>query len=317
MKRIIGLTLLICCVLCTVSTTVGAVSLYDDLYSKRQEYLLQKYGDEVYSISGTWGEDYYSFPYVDGCRLTVLLYTEAAKELTFVKHEHIDGLQNGLSVTSDWFFGMENSRAIYHLTSPELDEVTKDCESYRGVEIRSQLKACIEYFDISKDELIAANQKMQENPNSIRELFPFLSDAEFEAAKKENGMFCIEPLADFMIEALYMDDTEMAYNLLRKPYAVYVKEMDRMITSREIDESTLDVNDLSYCDLTLDAMGEFVDFCEKVQGIDSGKIALLRSAREAQLAAAKTGDSAVSALWVIALSLPALTVVAVKRKRRI
>ena len=317
MKRIIGLILLICCVLCTVSTTVAAVSIYDDLYSKRQEYLLQKYGDEVYSISGTWGEDYYFFPYVDGCRLTVLLYTEAAEELTFVKHEHIDGLQNGLSATSDWFFGIENSRAIYHLTSPELDEATKDCENYRGIELRSQLKACIEYFDISKDELIAANQKMQNNPNAIRELFPFLSDAEFEAAKKGNGMFCIEPLADFMIEALYMDDTEMAYNLLRKPYAVYVKEMDRMVTSREIDENALDVNDLSHYDLTSDVMGEFVDFCEKVQEVDSGKIVILRSAREAQLQAAQTGDSVVTALWVVAIALPALAVVTVKRKRRI
>ena len=42
-----------------------------------------------------------------------------------------------------------------------------------------------------------------------------------------------------------------------------------------------------------------------------------RDAREAQLQAAQTGDGAVAALWVVAIALPALAFVTIKRKRRI
>jgi hypothetical protein len=207
------------------------------------------------------------------------------------------------------------------MTSPEIDAAiqTKDMNEWRPnrLEYNSHLRKCVQYFGITKEELKEANRKMQEEPDSIRTLFPFLTDDQFEGARKDNGLFCYEPLADFMIEALYLEDEEAANNLLCEPYAVYVEDLDRAVTLKMLYDGDLGFSDLLACDLTSDWVGRFLE----IEGYIKGEIVTAReriiAARDAQLKASQTGDGAVSALWVIAFAIPALAFVTIQRKRRI
>ena len=294
---------------------------YSELIAQRQAYFEAKHGNEVGS---TWGDFYWLDPYVDGAGLTVLLYTDAAKEWTFDIIE-ADGYDNGdhfdtLTGGESWFHGWLS----WFMTSPEIDAAiqTKDIDEWRPnrLEYNSHLRKCIQYFGITKEELKEANRKMQEEPDSIRTLFPFLTDDQFEYARQENGLFCYEPLADFMIEALYLEDDEAANNLLCEPYAVYVKDLDRAVALQMLYDGDLGFYDILACDLTSDWMGRFLEIDGYLKY--SRELILahdrISAAREAQLAAAETGDGAVTAVWVIALAVPTLVaVVTVKRKRRI
>jgi len=274
------------------------------LYSEKQEYI------KKCAIDWFQGEDFADHPFVPGVTLTVLLYTDVAQELTFIKHEKEGFLLPGES----WFCGLDN----YYISSPEIDTAI-NVSKYNGwrVEHSSHLRACIQYFDISKEELIVANQKMQEDAEGkvLRSLFPFLTDSEFETARKHNGLYYLEPIADFMIEALYLEDDVVANNLLCKPYAVYVKELGETVVIKELELGAITVKEFAQFDLTSDWMGDFIDEC--ADDLSKADYEYLYSAREAQLKASQTGDGAVSALWAVAVAIPALAFVTIKRKRRI
>jgi hypothetical protein len=160
---------------------------------------------------------------------------------------------------------------------------------------------------------------MQEEPDSIRSLLGFLSDEEFEGAKWDHGLFCYKPIPSFVMEALYMENDEIAYQLLTKPHSVYIKEFNRVITAWELANywgnniawgNNIDI--LLSCDLTSDAMGDFI---QNNRGLNSDALA---AAREAQLQAKQAGDATVTSVFVLALALPTLgAVVLAKKKRRI
>ena len=203
MKRIKYIAgLLVCLLLLSSLTPISVFADEDDyaeLIAQRQAYFEEKYGSED-EYGNTWGELYWLEPYVKGAGLTVLLYTDAAKEWTFDileadvydNGDHFDSLTGGES----WFHGWVS----WFMTSPEIDAAiqTKDMNEWRPnrLEYNSHLRKCVQYFGITKEELKEANRKMQEEPDSIRTLFPFLTDDQFEDARKENGLFCYEPLAD-------------------------------------------------------------------------------------------------------------------------
>ena len=279
---------------------------YKELFEQRKEYL-KEFGLPP-------GDDFMATaePFISEVSLTVLLYTDVAKNLTFNKE--LDSSEVYLDSGDMWFCSYGN----YHLVSPEIDmAINAQINEYGNVvrnEKSSHLRACIQYFDISKEELIKANELMQENPDAIRDLLTCLDDYEYEMARRDNGMFCYRPIPNFAIEALYLEDDVVANNLLCQEWSVYLGDhLNRVVTSWEIGVGYLvQVEELATCDLTPEWVGNFIE-----NNRNSNNFAELAAARDAQLKAAETGDGAVGALWVIALALPALTVVAVKRKRRI
>ena len=298
---------------------------YAELLQEKKEYL----EDREYRPSGA---DVFSiYTPLNSPPLTVLLYTDIGSTLTIERGYSEGG--DVVAAESTWFMFVGEDGAEY-LRCKEIDEAAKlwKTGSYSAMEARSALRECVKYFDISKEELLQAYKTMEENPDAIRPLLSCLSDKEYESAKSANGTFGRKPV-DFMVEALYIEDDALAHRLLCDVYSVYVKEFGCVITAYEVFHTwpeeevyEIETEEMEKCDLTGEEFAEFFAYCKKasipnMEGADHEaalqKLAYLESVREAQLKAAQTGDSAVSALWVIALALPALTVVAVKRKRRI
>ena len=313
MKRIISVCLSVLTIAaCLTGMNVFAESNIEDLFEAREAYL-----DDV--GEDKWKEFYYTDPTVSGS-LTVLLYTDLAKELTFELEEDESGgnvvCSGSSSVLLVW--------GDYFITSPEVSAAIRSFykETKYGVR-RSVLRDCIEYFDISKEELMNAYKKMKEDPASICDYFDFMSKDDKIWKDKEAVEQWVTggtEWPEFIIEALYLDDEELAYRLLCKPYSVYIPEIGSVMTDYEVIYSSsgwgIGVEELATFDMTTDHMEAFLQYLRIDGHIPLEKLEYLEAAREAQLKASQTGDGSVNALWVIAFVLPALAVVTVKRKRR-
>jgi len=295
MKRIIAVVIIVATVLLCLAASINTV--YADDETSKYQVLLEEKAEYLKDFKGSGEIGKYLFPLLEEASLTVLLYTDVASNFTFNKTEIEDEFENDV-------FWEDFVPAYYHvfyaydeylLECNEINEAIADAwvnqkVSYvhdnlpEGAEYISGLRACIQYFGITKEELIEANRKMQEEPDSIRDLLGFLSDKEFEGARWDHGLFCYKPIPNFVIEALYMENDEMAYRLLTKPHSVYIKEFNRVITAWElanywgdsIDWGN-DIEILLSCDLTSDAMGNFI------QNNRVLNIAFLAAAREKQL----------------------------------
>ena len=287
--------------MCIQSYADNVYEGYEDLFEQRKEYL-NEFGLPP-------GDDFMATaePFIPEVSLTVLLYTDVAKSFTFKKDEDSD--EAHLTSGETWFC----SYGDYHLESPEIDKAIGATVNKYGIVDRSEksshLRACIQYFDISKEELIKANELMQENPDAIRELLTCLSDGEYEMARRENGMFCYRPIPDFAMEALYLEDDLIANNLLCPKWAVYFGDsLNRVITAWEISVGYLiQTDELAACDLTPKWIGDFIaryNFSD------------LAAAREAQLQAKPAGDSAVPSVLVLTLAVPTLGVLVLAKKKR-
>ena len=325
MKRIIALVIIVATMLSCLSVSINTV--YADDVTSEYQALLEEKAEYLKDFEGSGEIGKYLYPLLEEASLTVLLYTDVASNFTFNKTVNTE---DGLGDLFPAYYHVLYATNWYLLDCNEINEAIADAWLNKkvnyvhdnlpeGAEYISGLRACIQYFDITKEELIEANRKMQEEPDSIRDLLGFLSDKEFEGARFGNGLFCHKSIPNFVIEALYIENDEMAYRLLTKPHSVYIKEFNRVITAWELANYWGDnigwgnnIEVLLSCDLTSDAMGDFIRN-NRVQNID-----VLEAAREAQLKAAQTGDGAVNALWVIVFAIPALAaVILVKRKKRI
>ena len=298
----------------------GEDAYYQELVEQRQEYIQNHYTNEEYY-------EYYFYHPLFSPSLVVLLYTDIGEELTFEKEpDEADGDTMGMQ--HNWF-----KYGSGCLNSPELAKATEACSTfpYTARESVSALRECVQYFDITKEELLAGFKLMKENPDAIRPLLTVLTDEEYEKAKGEDGTFGKTDWPEFVIEALFMEDDAMAHRLLTKPFTVYVPELGRVVETNELNYE-LDYNStapdhyvtfdrLKSYDLTSDAMGEFIEYqLRYIKNHDTPyarEVAELAAAREAQLKASQTGDGSVNALWVIAFAIPALAFVTIKRKRRI
>ena len=294
-------------------------SYYKELLEQKQEYIQNHYTNEEYY-------EYYFYHPLFSPSLVVLLYTDIGEELTFEKEpDEADGDTMGMQ--HNWF-----KYGSGCLRSPELTQATKACSTfpYAVRESVSGLRECIQYFDITKEELLAGFKLMKENPDAIRPLLTVLTDEEYEREKGEDGTFGETDWPEFVIEALFMEDDAMAHRLLTKPFAVYVPELGRVVETNELNyelyynstapDHYVTFDRLKSYDLTSDAIGEFIEYqMQRLQNHDTPyarELAELAAAREAQLKAAQTGDGAVNALWVVALAMPALAVVVLARKKR-
>ncbi len=252
--------------------------------------------------------------------LTVLLYTDIAKDLTFEVYTPEDE-DADLEV-----FSPEETIFVYRnstIMSPEITKATESCRAGTVGESRSALRECVKYFDISKEELLEAYRLMREEPEIIRSLFPFITDDEFNDSWNipEYGFSVMTDIPQYALEALYMEDDAKAHRLLCREFAVYVEDLGIVISASDVltEGKNFSFENLIRLDLTSDAMGEFIDYwrARYSPNSDDGKaFAELAAAREAQLKAAQTGDSAVTTLWVVAVAISFLAaVVAIRRKR--
>ena len=283
---------------------------YSELIAQKEAYLEER-GDYYRGEYG-WLE-----PYFDATQLTVLLYTDVAKEWSFKKYESEHGDFENPVVG---LYAMFTDQNYFYLSSPDIEKAipTTDTVNYRT----SQLRQCIKYFGITKEQLKEANRKMQEEPNSIRELFPFLTDGEFEDAKMKyglfSGLFC-EPLADFMIEALYLEDDETANNLLCEPNSVYLKDIDYAInTGWLMDGGRFSKKDILAADLTSEWVGRFLEYESNKEDPDPENYTdEIIAAREEQLRQVQAGENTAAFVGcaVISLSLTAGVVVARRKKK--
>jgi len=193
----------------------------------------------------------------------------------------------------------------------------------------------LQSLGITEEDMRNAYERMKNEPESIREILSCLNNEEFEGylASIEQRLSIMEkyPTPDFVISALFLENETEAQYLLSKTGAVYVPELGYALFTDMLIGGT-SAEEIVQHDLTTKGFGYYLKNLRKLieggwySGIhfDSDgrtameKLEYLESAREAQLKAAQTGDGAVSALWVVALAVPALAaVILVKRKRRI
>ena len=305
---------------------VGAqAEIYDnELWQEKRAYEIAK------GYVAVGAENFIHRHYMDQPETTtipVILYTEQGRSL---KYEFVKSYDGGLDMVSDYLSGG-------YVGCNEILEIRYSCYNagaYEWVGI-SMYRRVMQALGITSDELRQAYQTMKETPEVARELLPFLSDAQFEQFVEQTKQE--EMPENFVIEAACMEDDDLGEALMCVPGSIYVLEWGGSVSMVELFSISCISNGMHVelfdsVDMTTEAFGCFIEdvktafkrrphLFEDVESPDGRtakeKLEYLESAREAQLAAAKTGDGAVSALWVIALALPALTVVAVKRKRRI
>ena len=262
MKKIISLLLLMCIVVASFS--VFAISGYADedaeyerLYQQKQEYVDKVYGKTFFD----WG--YFYYPLIE-FSLDVLLYTRIGEEITLVKE--YDGTSEYLChdlllITS---YKDDSEYPLFYFTSPELSKAAEAASTppYHMRESRCVLRECIQYFGLTKTEILEANERLKNDPDSIRNLLPMLTDEEFERIKPV-GL----PEEEFMVEALFIEDDRKAHDLLTKPCAVYVPEFGRVTEFYELlycdyydPDDYISVEEFIETDLTTPVMREFVAF---------------------------------------------------------
>ena len=282
--------------------TVNAEDKYADLFEQKLNYFYDLWSRDLYSAPSSYWGIHYAFP--SELDLTLLLYTETAKSFTFKKvvEEDID-----YSVSGDPPHWSSNGEACFsgedfYVACPEIDKIVEKNYVFRG-EGKSYLRACVQACGISKEEIIAARKKAQEDPESIRELLPFLTDEEFESAKNyKTGLYVDDIIPDYAIEALYIKDDAVANSLLGIPEAVYVKEIGRMVTINELsfntpeklNEQYVNVEDLNNFDLTGEGFGAFIEWRIRKIGRLNDLYKEVNSIREYQLANPKppsTGEA--------------------------
>ena len=287
-KKIFALLLTICMLLSTVGlfTAYAEDTLLEEkyaaLYAEKEEYL--KEHTEYNSI------------YYEESMLTILLYTDTAKDWNYERisfdavYGGYEGEQFGVSILK-MFFG-----AGFFIKCSEIVELSKNCNYMRWydgayhdrdgslLKGTSLLRECIKHFDISKEELISANKKMQEDPYSVFELFPMLSDHDIVSFSVDNIKKRVLP--EFIIEALYLEDDRAANTLLfADTTTLYMEDgcIVRAVNLSGDDYYNMTVEELAEYDLKPIWVEYFLNNTEVAEIIGEEKLALLKAEREYQL----------------------------------
>ncbi|MBE6543222.1 MAG: hypothetical protein E7675_02360 [Ruminococcaceae bacterium] len=316
-KQIIGIILSICMLVSSITmlsiSSYAEDSRYNELMAQKKEYLAEhkNYGGELYYLS----------PLITP-QITVLFYTDVANELTFEVH---NGYTEDHYLNAFLRKGGYSGQYFCFIISPELEQVTSKSK-FLG-ESRSALRDCIKYFDISKEELLEAFKTMKEDPDAIRPLFDFLTDEEYESMKEPDGTFGSADWPEFVIEAMFIEDDKKAHDLINYPYAVYVPELERVLTNHEIDRAHMwnineytTVDKLLTFDLTSDTMGEFIQYIKRNNYLNiyitSEHLSLLEKERARQLAV-ETGEELIFIPLAVVSFAGAVAIVSPKLRRKL
>ena len=288
-RKIFAVLLTVCMLLSTVGLfTANAEDTltydqYADLMDKKREYI------EEHPDGGIFG------CYFDS-DLTVLFYTDTAKEWTYERAE-VDVENKDVG-----HYGQLASVFHGHIFYIKCDELEEALETFRyEYEYRHKstwLRDFIKYFDISKEELIAANKRMQEEPDSVLSLFPMLSESDIDRARRKNGLFCEYALPDFLIDILYLEDNRASatlsltrlliptnfdrYLCLENGHTVTAGELAN--TDSNYSHECMTVEELAKHDLKPVWVEYFLNNPEVAEILGEEKLAYLKAEREYQLA---------------------------------
>ena len=200
MKKII-------CLLCTLILFVSSFCA------------LPCFGKESDNISSLWKrrEEYkclmelqltYTFPYYPNVESgLIFFYTDTALNMKFELKDPREFDSFGYS-----FNVMEDFETTYFIYNERLYQILTEYKNRWKDEVNvyknwPMLWAVIHELDISKEELIKANNLCKTSPQSIRQEFPDL-------AERDLNCFYGSYLSDYEIDALYVQDEETALNLL-------------------------------------------------------------------------------------------------------
>lgn len=298
--------------------SVSAENDYEKLWQEKRLYE-SKNGYQDGLVENQWAI-YYE------CSWRFIPYTEAGKKLTYeVKTEEHFG-EYGYP---PYMFLSGIDRVVY---SQELVDIYHESlivpnNDRPGV---CNTRKMIQELGITEEDMRNAFDRMKNEPESAREVLTCLSDEEFG-----DYLFMIEQylaylekysLPDFAISAYFLENDEEAQYLLSKNGAVYVPELGYALYERLLLSDSISVEEIAGYDLTTPGFGYFLENRRSYSGgghvykdgrTAKEKLEYLEAAREAQLKAAQTGDGAPRGVLVLAVAIPALAAVAVKRKRRI
>lgn len=306
---------------------VGAVaeSTYEELWAEKIAYEKER------GVTDGTSEGHWNLFYGFDCNF--VLYTEKAKNLTFEMSwdDHELGKDILAYLGEGKYLRCNELWEVYHGTWKH----NENGESCGPGPVYSFVRKMVKALGLTREEVLSAYDKMKNEPESARAVLSFLSDEQFE--EYVSHVKTIGKPINFIFEAAFLEDDAKGESLLCKTGTVYFKELGySLATTRLVGENrSLDfpIELFLGFDLTSDEFGYYLknlryyltkespgkyDWMVVPEG-DSAmdRLVCLEAEREAQLAAAKTGDGAVNALWVIVIALPALAVVAVKRKKRI
>ena len=225
MKRCLATTIAMVLLFLSLSTLVASA---DPLNSNELRSLRNNYNKGVSFELGEGTSPLSEVYYRGISSLTILLYTDLLPNLT---------LKNGYS-TPESAQGLAYSPVLADKVPSNEDESFEwlYCAEFEAVlssryeelfgedrvsaMISSAVPAlwyCVKEFDISKEELYAAREKMYKSPDSIREKLP-ITDQQAErwlVSELDEERWALQ---DFMIEALYLEDHTLAQQLLLCPW---------------------------------------------------------------------------------------------------
>lgn len=164
----------------------------------------------------------------------VLLYTRAAKDWT-VKRVYLD---ENVWYEKDYYFTECTPRTIsrhpegYEATTymyvPELLPVLAKCyasyegeENVYGYKILPALRAAINEYRLTKEEIVKACEASRKDPDAVRSFFSDFSDEEFEKMKAE-GELSFDLDRSWLLDALFVKNDEDCALLCITPLATVV-----------------------------------------------------------------------------------------------
>lgn len=207
----------------------------DNLWQKRAE------DSSIEGGSGVWESSEYAIPFIDGSNdLTPLLFIKdlgLSFEWFFPDPYHWEDGPYWISEKDAQFafpiVGVYKGGYVY---SEELQQVLEQY-CYNPPSPRSAdslylplLRGCIEAFGITQEELKAACVMSRENPETVREALPFLSDEDFNELK-DAGRFSSEiDTHPYLMDALYLPDEQDVRSLLMNQFVVNVNGITVRVT---------------------------------------------------------------------------------------
>ena len=313
MKRLVSLIIV---VLLFFGTSVNVFA--EDLWSERKQW------EDYDALYGTYHSSHIYTDYLWGVLdATVLLYTDLASSVSVVWTDELEGA---------YLFFDTDFEDVWKC--PEFDEVLEEylLKTPNAALKMPLLKILVQEFNVTKDELYTARDKMLDDPDWILAKFPELADTfdEFKRrlsdAKEWRTGWILE---DFMIEALYLEDEQESRDLLLAPGTIYTEQGFRMLYFMDAyplesqAEERADYIDGWYLSTTVPSMDRFrdlVDYARKSPYAGDPLVMEVIDLWEAKLLKTPaTGDgTAVYALifTLAALPLAGFGVYEWKRRRR-
>ena len=154
--------------------------------------------------------------------LTVLLYTDAFSHLTFERRTDFPDECDYICFPEGRSYLLLPCTGQVRIQSVELEEVLEPCVDEHLVQKKPYLRACIEAFGITKDELREACIKSKSDPDSIRDVLSAYTDEEFAYLKERGELKSALDENSYLLDALYLEDEAEMMALSLEPFAVCV-----------------------------------------------------------------------------------------------